>query len=64
MEKAKERVTAKGNPSGIATTIIDIHKMIISKIFFATIDFGSVRSLSTFPLTLSSINLCGKLNKK
>ena len=33
IEKAKLRVTANGNPSGIATTIIETHKIIIVNTF-------------------------------
>ena len=48
IEKANDKVTAKGNPSGIATTIIEIHKITISKIFFVTIYLGSVNLLFIF----------------
>ena len=46
MENTKYKVTAKGNPSGIATTIIDIHKIIIFNIYLATSNFGLDKSLS------------------
>ena len=46
MENAKDKVTAKGNPSGIATTIIDMHNIIIFNICLATSNFGSDKSLS------------------
>ena len=64
IEKAKDKVTAKGSPSGIATTMIEIHKIIISKIFLATNVLGSVKLLFVFPAIFSSFFLFGKLNKK
>jgi len=43
MEKAKLKVTARGNPSGIATTIIDTHKIKIFNILFTiSIVFNSL----------------------
>ena len=49
MLKAKDNVTANGRPSGIATTIIETHKIIISNIFFGICFFGSVSlSASSF----------------
>ena len=64
MEKAKDKVTANGNPSGIATTIIEIHKIIISKMFLAIMDLGFVKLLLVFPKTFGSSFFAGKLNKK
>jgi hypothetical protein len=39
---AKDKVTANGRPSGIATTIIETHNIIMSNIFFGICFFGSV----------------------
>ena len=64
IEKANDKVTAKGKPSGIVKTIIVIHKIIISTIFLATIALGGVKLLLVCPEILSSIFLSGKLNKK
>ena len=43
MEKAKLKVTARGNPSGMATTIIDTHKIKIFNILLTiSIVFSSL----------------------
>ena len=42
MENAKDKVTAKGNPSGIATTMIETHNIIIFKILSDISLLGSV----------------------
>ena len=50
IEKARLKVTAKGNPSGIATTIIETHNIIIVNIFF--INPNHSKSLLVIYLTI------------
>ena len=46
--KAKDNVTANGNPSGIATTIIDTHNIIIFNTSSEISVLGSVKTLFAF----------------